>query len=188
MSQAIVRYMVVLWICLVGAGCAPVISQQFREQVGTPIPFEHLAQNPDFYRGRLVLLGGYLLETENTPDGTLLTVLQAPLGYRDQPDSRELSQGRFLIRSTRFLDPAIYSKDRRVTVGGAVAGSQQRELGSGTYKYPVIDAQQLYLWPKDVYYGTPYYPPYWGWYDPWHRYPYMYPPYPWGPPNYWGPW
>jgi outer membrane lipoprotein len=188
MSRTVVRYMMLVWCCVAGAGCAPVISRQFREQMGTPIPFESLVLNPDFYQGRLMLLGGYILETENTREGTVLIVLQAPLGYRDEPGSRELSQGRFLLRSIKFLDPAIYSKDRRVTVGGAVAGSQQRELGSGVYNYPVIDAQQWYLWPKDAYYVAPYYPPYWGWYDPWDSYPYMYPPFSWGPSYYRGPW
>jgi len=78
-----------------------------------------------------------------------------------------------LVWTRKFLDPEIYSKDRKVTVGGKVAGSRQRALGNRIYEYPVIEAQEIYLWPRKDKHARPYYPFYYDpWYYPWYPYPY----------------
>ena len=161
------------------AGCASVPSRHFRQQLGPPIPFQELLE-AEAPRHERVLLGGYLLETANESDGTRLTLLQAPLDSRNKPKSQDLSQGRFVVQTDRFLDPAIYTKGRKVTVGGKVWGTMPQPLGNLTYEYPLIKAEELHLWPKERPYTRPYYPYYNYWYSPWYRYPYYrYPWYPW---------
>jgi outer membrane lipoprotein len=168
------------WIVLMASGCATVISKPFQERVGASVPFEYLLRNPEAYEGRSVILGGYILETTTGPDESALTILETPLDFRLEPKGKDLSEGRFLIRSRKFLDPAIYSKDRKVTVGGVVTGTRQEKLGDATYDYPVIEAEELYIWPKEVVYQGPYhpyywdYPYYWHWWGPWRPYPYHY--------------
>lgn len=157
-------------------GCASVPSRQFRQQVGSPIPFQELLEG-NAHVGERVILGGYILGTVNEPDGTRITVLQAPLNSRNKPKSQDLSQGRFVVRTEQFLDPEIYRKDRKLTVGGEVLGASPQPLGNRTYRYPVIKAEELYLWPKEPRYTRPYYPYYDYWYYPRHHYPYH--PYPW---------
>jgi outer membrane lipoprotein len=120
-------------------------------------------------------LGGYIVEVDNKPDETILTILQTPLDFLNEPKERDQSQGRFLIRSNRFLDPEIYRKDRKITVVGRVSGVEVRRLGERVYSYPIIESQALHLWPIRSYW--PYYPysyyPY-SWY-PWSwRRPYWY--------------
>ena len=163
------------------SGCAPVLSKQLRQEAEPPIPFVELLQAPDTYKGRIVILGGYILETANDPDGSRLTILQAPLGSQNRPKSADLTKGRFLVVTKKFLDPEVYSKDRAITVGGKVEGSRQEPLGSRSYLYPVIEAQEIYLWPEKYKYARPYYPYfydpwYYPWYDPWY--------YPWYGPQY----
>ena len=158
-------------------GCAPALSKQLRDEAKPPIPFQELLQSVERYEGRVAILGGYILETANDPDGSLLTVLQAPLDSTNKPKSSDLTKGRFLVWTKKFLDPEIYSKDRKVTVGGKVAGSRQRTLGNRIYEYPVIEAQEIYLWPKKDKYVRHYYPYYYDpwyypWYHPWYRLPY----------------
>lgn len=160
-------------------GCAPALSKQLRDEAKPPIPFQELLQSVERYEGRVVILGGYILETANDPDGSLLTVLQAPLDSTNKPKSPDLTKGRFLIWIRKFLDPEIYKKDRKVTVGGKVAGFRQRTLGNRIYKYPVIEAQEIYLWPKEDKYARHYYPYYYDswyypWYHPWYPHPYYY--------------
>jgi outer membrane lipoprotein len=156
--------------------CAPAISQKLRDEAGTPVPFPDLLSRPDTYQGRIVILGGYILETQNEPHGSALIVLQTPLGSQDKPKARDLSEGRFVVTTDKFLDPEVYARDLRITVGGRVAGVRELSLGGTTYRYPVIEAQELHLWPKEEYPpGPPPYYPYYPWYDPWypwwHRYP-----------------
>jgi len=175
--KLLVSFMVLLTLGIY-AGCATVPSRQFRQQVGPPVPFHELLKG-DAHRGERIVLGGYILETVNEPDGTRITVLQAPLNSRNEPKATDLSQGRFVVRTDKFLDPEIYRKDRKLTVGGEVSGVSPQPLGNRTYRYPVIKAEEIYLWPKEPRYTRPYYPYYDYWYYPWYPYPYY--PYPWYP-------
>jgi outer membrane lipoprotein len=166
---------ILLFIFLGGfTACAPAISKKVREEAGEPLPFEALLKQTDGYNGRVVIVGGYILETLNEMDGSWITVLQAPLDSQNRPKSSDLSEGRFMVSSSEFLDPVVYSKERRITVGGKVIGRQERKLGNLTYVYPVIEAMEIHLWSKEGEYIGPYYPYYDLWYYPWYRRPYRY--------------
>ena len=164
-----------VFVLLLGAACATGISRQLLDEAGIPILFEDLVSNPREYRGRVVVLGGYILEIQNEPGGSVLTVLQAPLDWRNKPKSRDLSQGRFFVTTNKFLDPEVYAKDRRLTVGGLVVGVREQSVGGATYRFPTIEAQELQLWPKKTYPAGPCYPCYDPWYDPWSPWGYPYP-------------
>lgn len=155
---------------------AAVISQQLRDEAGIPVLFEDLLASPREYCGRVVVLGGYILEMQKEPGGRVLTIIQAPLDWRERPKSRDLSQGRFFVTTSKFLDPEIYVKGLRLTVGGRVSGVGEQSVGGVTYRFPVIEAQELYLWPDKTHFVGPCYPCY----DPWHG-----PRYPWGYPDPW---
>jgi len=127
-------------------GCATGISPQARSQVTYHGPFAALQSNPQGYLGQTVLLGGKILEVKATPDFSELAVLQMPLGDGDRPQEADQSQGRFLVRSDKFLDPAIYQKDLRVTVVGQVLGSEPRPIGELTYPYLVLKAKEIKIW------------------------------------------
>ena len=161
----------VAFLLLLCAACAPAISRQLRDEAGTPPPFQDLVAHPEEYQGRVVILGGYILEIQNEPRGSVLTVLQAPLGWWNKPKIRDLSEGRFIVTTDTVLDPNDYARDRQLTVGGRVAGVRDQALGDTTYRYPVIEAQELHLWPQEVYQGPspdyPFYDPWSPWKDPW---------------------
>lgn len=165
------------------SGCATAISRPYQDMARPEVSFGTLIAQPDAYKGRKVILGGYILEVSNEQGETFVTVLQTPLDHWLQPGDDRQSQGRFIIRTKQFLDPEVYAKDRAVTVGGSVAGSTSGQVGGSEYSYPLIDADELYLWPPPKpapaypsVYG-PYYYPYW-WDGYWWGYPHYY--YPWG--------
>ena len=93
-----------------------VISQQIRQESMAPVGFKILVQETDKYLGNTVILGGYILETQNLADKTSIKVLQVPLGLGETLKSKDDSEGRFIILQKGFLDPEIYSKDRKLTV------------------------------------------------------------------------
>lgn len=144
-----------------------VISKEVRTNSIFPIHFKTLVQETDKYIGDSVILGGYILETKNMVNESIIKVLQTPLGFREEPKSKDHSEGRFIISKKGFLDPEIYSKDRKITVAGKVAGSVVEKVDGFPHPYLKIKSREIYLWPKDqFYYRTPYY-------DPWF-YPYPY--------------
>ena len=151
-----------------------VISQQIRKESIAPVDFITLIQETDKYLGTTVILGGYILETQNLTDSSLIKVLQGPLGLGESPKSKDYSKGRFIISQNGFLDPEIYTKDRKVTVAGTIVGTRVEKVDQFSHVYLEIKSREIYLWPKDEYY---YPPPY---FDPWY-YPY---PYYWHPYRY----
>ncbi|MFZ0449047.1 MAG: Slp family lipoprotein [Desulfatiglandaceae bacterium] len=134
---------------LVLTGCAHVISKEALQDVDQDLSFGEILENPEAYTGKSVLLGGNIIETLTLPDKTLILVLQRPLGFRKRPATDGASEGRFIVESSGFLDPAIYSEGRKVTVVGSIQGKEVRPLGKTTYAYPVIAGKEIYLWPRE---------------------------------------
>ena len=96
-----------------------------------------------------VILGGEILATLPKPGSTEIEILSRPLDRGDAPERTDVSQGRFLALTREFLDPAIYARGRRITVLGTATGSEERMVGDRPYTYPVIDAEQIKLWPRE---------------------------------------
>jgi outer membrane lipoprotein len=166
-----------LWIFL--AGCSYPISQNLRAQANLPPTFQEVFQNPEAYKGKIVIWGGEIIQTMNQKDKTtLIEVLQKPLDWREEPKGNEPSGGRFLILVENFLDPYIYRQGREITVAGEILGERVRPLGETEYRYPSLLSKQIYLWEEYRYLSPAYdrYSPWW-YYDPWGYYR------PWGSGN-----
>ncbi len=166
------------------AGCVGVLPQAAREGVDPAFTFAELRANPDAARGRRVVFGGQVLHVTVRPQETEIEVLHYPLRGDDYPNLTEPSGGRFLVRRAGFLDPAVYATGRLVTVGGTVEGAAERPVGEVQYRYPVIQAEYLYLWPRYEAIYPPF-PPYYPWpmYPPYYRSPFWHPY--WGSPFWW---
>ena len=151
------------------SGCSP-ISRELRTQADRTLTFQQVFQNPEAYRGKIVIWGGEIIETTNQKDGTtLIIVLQRPLDWTQEPKFQH-SEGRFLLLVEGYADPYVFRRGRRVTVAGEIVGRKVMRLGELEYSYPLLQSKQIYLW------GEYYYPPY------------PYPDYPWGYYGYYGPW
>lgn len=174
MNRFFILRLLMMLTCAAGAaGCASYpISRQWRTQAQS-LPLADVQRDPAAHQGRIVIWGGSILKIVNNPGDTELTILQAPLNREDQPGSVDESSGRFIIRTVNYLDPEVYQRDRKVTVAGAIDGIRAEALGNTTYRYPVLEARQIYLWPPDsyVYYVTGFGGPWdWGWYAPYYGY------------------
>jgi outer membrane lipoprotein len=148
--------------------CTPVISPQLMDQVDRNLTYTVLARQPDESRGKIVLLGGTIVQTVPKPKETEIEVVQKQVSSSGEPYLTDKSEGRYLVVVDRFLDPAIYRSGRDITVAGEVQGSVLRRLGEIDYRYPVIAALELHLWKEPLppqAYPYPYgYPSlYWRW-------------------------
>ena len=133
------------------------------------------------HQGKPVRWGGTIIDVENEETLTRMQILYYPLGSNGRPIVDRPTEGRFVMESSKFLDPAIYRKDSEITVAGTLGGEIVRKVGKKTLKLPVVAAETLHLWPKryknecqDYYY----YPYYYGIYPyglyRYYRYPYLY--------------
>ncbi|MEJ2639589.1 MAG: Slp family lipoprotein [Desulfosarcinaceae bacterium] len=136
-------------------GCAPAISQQARDRVTLKIPFSDLLKDPQRLKGEVVLLGGKIITTTPNEQGTELVVLQLPLEIGMRPGTKSTSEGRFLVQTDEFLDPAVFAPDRRVTLVGEIQGVETRPLGQTVYRYPELTLIEMKLWPEEDIYREP---------------------------------
>jgi outer membrane lipoprotein len=147
------------------AGCGPVISKEIRDEVSKGLTLSMVAKDPEAYKGKTVLWSGLIISALNLQEGTMIEVLQKPSDFQGKPKDVDDSEGRFLVLVPRYLDVAIYTQGREVTVAGKIRGKKTQSLGEMEYTYPLISARETYLWPegREERYYHPY--PYW-WYYP----------------------
>ncbi len=164
--------LVLVTLSLLIAGCSP-FSKAVRQQVDEGVTFAEAQRDPDRFIGKKVLWGGLIIETTNTEGGTLIKVRQADLDFETRPRDLDTSNGRFLVRQSGFLDPAIYAEGREITAFGEIVGKEDVPLGEIRYTYPVVRLGKLHLWEKRQVY--PYYDP---WFWDYYSYPWFYGPHP----------
>ncbi|MFH1148672.1 MAG: Slp family lipoprotein [Pseudomonadota bacterium] len=181
-KRRIMAYAVLLLI-LACSGCAQVISKDVRAQVDETLTVSRVQKDPEAYRGRMVLWSGTIIDSKNLKDGTELEVLQKPTGFGGRPTDVDYSEGRFLVINPGYLDTAVYSRGRDVTVAGEVQGKRTKSIGEIEYVYPVVAAKEIHLWPEEKEYAYPYYFPPYPYPYPYWRYQWRYDPFrsPWYP-------
>lgn len=140
-----------------------------------PLTLAQVQAQPQEYQGRKVRWGGRILEVSNKENVTWMQVLATPLDRSQRPAQNADGIGRFLVRTSQFLDPAIYEAKREVTVIGTIDGTRERFIDKRKVPLVVLDAEVIYLWAKRSEYKTLYYPPYWGYYPYWSPYYYPWP-------------
>ena len=147
MTQKTLSRLLVITL-LLSAACATGISQQARSQVTYSGNFSVLQERPSAHLDQVVIFGGKILETKASPTSSEITVLQLPLGTSDRPQDGDRSEGRFLLRSVQFLDPAVYRNGLLLTAVGRISGSEVRPIGGLDYAYPIVEAIEIKLWPE----------------------------------------
>ena len=162
------------------SGCAYPISRQLRD-TATDIKLPAVIENPAAHKGAVVIWGGQIIKTANTAAGSDIYVLGMPLNYQERPVDEQVSDGRFIARTNQYLDPALYTAGKYITVAGTLEGIEKYPVGEIKYPYPVVRIRELHLWKPEV---TYIYPKWYGWgpydygWDPyWYGPPYSFPPY-----------
>ena len=181
------RLIVVLALCFAMSSCVtPVLRPATMKAGRRDADMTVLSQQPTPYIGKLFILGGVILKTTVTNEGSVVEAMYVPVdanGYLKDV----LENGRFLAiypKKDGILDPMIYKRKREVTIAGYFEGTRKGTLDKAEYNFPVFRISEIYLWNQEYsyaypYYYSPYYYPYYGsYYSPW-----------WGGGYYWGsPW
>lgn len=145
---------------LAAASCATSpFPEELTRSVDRSLTMGELRANPGAHVGARVILGGDILATVPKPGETEIEVLSRPLVGGGAPAFDDRTNGRFLVRTRNFLDPAVYARGRRITVLGTVAGSEERRVGEVPFVYPVIDSERIKLWPPETPWVGGEYPP-----------------------------
>lgn len=93
--------------------------------------------------------GGQIVSLKNLRERTLVEVLALPLAGDGRPRVNGRPQGRFIVDHPGFLEPHEYVAGRLLEVHGQLHGFSEGTVGDAPYRYPVVRAGQLTLWPDD---------------------------------------
>lgn len=141
------RVMVCLALLTLAACAAgPKFDAKDVDETLTP---QRAAANAEQVQGNHVIWGGVILSTSNLKDTTQVEVLAYPISRSFRPDSDATPLGRFLIVKQGYIETADYSVGRSISVSGTLSGTQEGKIGEVNYAYPVIQAAEIYLWPRD---------------------------------------
>ena len=166
-----------LAVSLLG-GCATNLPQAITTAPTPDITVAQARENPKAYIGQRVRWGGTIARVENRETTTDVEVVARELNSSGRPRESDRSAGRFIARIGEFLDPAVYSDGRQVTIAGTIVDETSGRIGAHKYRYPVVNADAVYLWeplrdvPDRYRYYDPFYDPFW---YPWRPWPYYYP-------------
>lgn len=144
-----------LSICILLGACSN-LPPAIQDAPLFDIPYGEATRNVAHYKDAPVRWGGVVIDVENEQNFSLVQVLYYPLNSYGRPRLDKANDGRFLIKSPEFLDPAVYTKDTEITVAGTLKGDIERTIGNKTLRLPLISATVIHLWPADMpgnYYG-----------------------------------
>lgn len=147
--------------CFLLSACAGLPST-VRDVPTEQVSYDQVNNDIDRYKDVSVRWGGVIIDVENEEHTSLVQVLFHPLDFTGRPRLNKRSEGRFVIKSSEFLDPAVFSSDREITVAGVIEGHIERTVGNRTIQVPMLSAIAIYLWPNHYnrYYNYPGYGPY----------------------------
>lgn len=147
MQKPTVLFWVLVLVSALLAACATGISKQAKERITFSGAFTRLREQPQEHIGQTVLLGGKVIQIDAVEGMTEMIILQLPLNRWDRPVDADASQGRFMIRSGKFIDPAVYPAGTRITMVGRLVETQARPIGEMVYHYPVFEPFEIKKWP-----------------------------------------
>ncbi len=173
------RFILLVAVCMLLFSCVSVLRKDLMETGIRKFSFADLIGNPELYKGRLFVLGGMIVNTALTREGSQIEAVYVPVDSRGYLENLPGSTVRYLAilpGARGILDPMIYRKNRQITLAGTFTGTQPGKIDSMDYVFPVFQIEQVYLWEERPVAYSPY---------PW-AYPY---PYHWGAPvpYGWGP-
>ncbi len=95
-----------------------------------------------------VLWGGVVIVSTNLKNSTQLEILAYPLNSSQRPNREQQPLGRFLAVHEGYLETTDYAQGRLITVRGTLSDKRTGRVGEAEYTYPVVNINQLHLWPK----------------------------------------
>jgi len=145
------QYLLSGWFvgCILLAGCSSqrIVPESMEPLVDRTVSFQDVLVSPESYEGRVLVLGGEVLNAKRLHDSTQIELLQLPLEEGEEPSlDRQRSQGRFLALQQEFLDPATMAEGTRVPIVGEVSGAKTDRLDDVEYRYPTLIVKHLHVW------------------------------------------
>ena len=98
------------------------------------------------FEGDRVLWGGIIVSSQNLKDSSMLEILAYPLDDNYKPDLNVPALSRFIAVQDKYLETLVYAPGRSITMVAVVEEIKRGKIGEAEYNYPLVKAEQIYLW------------------------------------------
>jgi outer membrane lipoprotein len=149
--------------------CAPVLRHEIMNMAIRDISFSDINKNPEQFKGKLFVLGGIIVDTKGTPEGSMIEAIYVPVDSRGYLKGVGKSHNRFFAlfpKENGFLDPLIFYRNREITFAGEFTEVREGKIDEMDYLYPLFTIKEFYLWPETSRYYIYYEPFPYRWYYP----------------------
>ena len=126
------------------------VPQTMMEANVENVPYEKVNRNIHSYQDSSIHWGGVIIDIQHLEKHSLVEVLYYPLDHLGRPQLTKIHDGRFIIKSTEFFDPFVYTKNAQISVIGKLSGDIERTFGKRSIQVPVLLAQNIYVWPSNT--------------------------------------
>lgn len=109
------------------------------------IPLYLVQQFPSSYKGQEVFWGGKIISCSNREKLTHLEILEFALDRKGNFKEEMVSEGRFVVETSDFLDCAVYTPGKFITIKGTVEGVREGRIEERPYKFPVVKVLKINL-------------------------------------------
>ncbi|WP_305907851.1 Slp family lipoprotein [Methylomarinum sp. Ch1-1] len=99
----------ILALTLMASACST-IPEQIRHAPSPDVRLPEVQEDFSAHQGKSVRWGGTVLEVINDESFTTIQTLHYPLQSNGRPETDDPSNGRFIIKSEKFLDPPFIRK------------------------------------------------------------------------------
>jgi outer membrane lipoprotein len=140
------RIAVLFSIMLFVQGCMYAISPGVAGKADKTVLFEKMQADPDSFKGKIIIIGGTIVQTSDVKQGVLIEVAQRPLDYWGKPVRTKRTGGRFLVFHSGPLNLMAYAPGVDITVAGEVLGTSSPMVSDKQYDDPLLLAKELKLW------------------------------------------
>lgn len=137
-------YLIFVYLLL---GACSTLPPTFDEVKTKDISYNQVSADLDSYQDTTVRWGGVIVDVEDDEDFSWMQVSFYPLDYYGRPVLKKPSEGRFVIKSDKFLDATLYAADREIIVVGVIDGEIERKIDNRSLRLPLIRAAAIHLWP-----------------------------------------
>jgi outer membrane lipoprotein len=179
-SKASILLLLALFAMLM-SGCATTVSERIARAPADDLGVLETRGDIDAHTGQAVRWGGTIVAVDNDAGESRLEIIARPLRKDGRPLDVDTSPGRFIAVVDDFLDPAIFTEGRDITIYGTIEGERTGRIGERDYTYPVLKVVEYQLWRtfdsrdyppgyRSMYYYDPWYSPWGPYYHPFPRY------------------
>lgn len=139
------KWSLILFAFLTGCSGLPV---PMRDATFIEVQLGEVSSNISAYKGQALRWGGSIINVTNTENKSQAQILFYPLNFYGRPQTGRETQGRFVISSSQFLDPAIYKEGNEITVTGILSSEIKQKIGKKDLTLPLLTIDHIHLWPN----------------------------------------